>query len=128
MQKWSFQTEDLHFLHLEGLCEGMRINSCQFSGYAHGSRLGEDVRVDVHHQVASRRVLHHKTHVLRRLEAREQVDQERMVRHVHDLEDALLTHQTAGQKKGRHERQRQEEKDQTKNVSLHLKLIRNRTF
>jgi len=60
--------------------------------YIHGSRLREDVCVDVHHQVASCCVLHNKTHVLRSLEARKQVDQEGMVRQVHDLKDALLAH------------------------------------
>lgn len=32
--------------------------------------------------------------MLRSLEAGEQVDQEGMVRHIHDLKDALLTHKT----------------------------------
>lgn len=60
----------------------------------HSPRLCEDVGVDVHHQVASCCVLHDKAHVLCRLEAGEQVDQEGMVRQVHDLEDALFTHET----------------------------------
>lgn len=50
--------------------------------------------MDVHHQVTSRSILHNKTHMLRSLEAGEQVDQERMVRHIHNLKDALLTHKT----------------------------------
>lgn len=60
----------------------------------HSPRLCEDVSVDVHHQVAPCCVLHHKAHVLRRLEAGEQVDQEGMVGQVHNLEDALFTHET----------------------------------
>lgn len=62
---------------------------------SHGSRLREDVSVNVHHEVSARRVLHDKTHVLRRLEAREQVDQEGVVGAVDRLKDPLLTHQTA---------------------------------
>lgn len=62
--------------------------------YVHSSWLGEDVGVDVHHQVTSRRVLHDKTHMLWSLEACKQVDQEGVLRHVDRLEDALLTHQT----------------------------------
>lgn len=74
-----------------------RLRRC----HVHGARLREDVGVDVHHQVTSSRVLHNKTHVLWSLEAREQVDQERVVRHVHDLKDALLAHETArGARKG----------------------------
>lgn len=60
--------------------------------YIHGSGLCEDVSVDVHHQVASCCVLHDKTHMLRSLEARKQVDEEGVVRQVHHLKDALLAH------------------------------------
>ena len=60
---------------------------------SHSARLGEDVCVDVHHEVPPRRVLHHKTHVLRRLETCEQVDEEGVVRAGHRLKDPLLTHQ-----------------------------------
>lgn len=62
---------------------------------SHGARLGEDVRVYVHHEVTARRVLHDEAHVFRRLEARKQVDQEAVVRAGHRLEDPLLAHQTA---------------------------------
>lgn len=50
--------------------------------------------MDVHHEVAARRVLHHKTHMLRRLETRKQIHQERVLGTVHSLKDPLLTHQT----------------------------------
>lgn len=63
--------------------------------HLHGPGLGEDVGVDVHHQVASRCVLHDEADVLRRLEARKQVDQEGMPHAVDRLEDPLLAHQAA---------------------------------
>lgn len=49
--------------------------------------------MDVHHQISARCVLHDKTHMLRCLEASEQVHQERVLRAVHYLKDPLLTHQ-----------------------------------
>lgn len=51
--------------------------------------------MDVHHKVASGCVLHDETHMLRCLETGKQVDKERMVGQVHDLEDPLLAHETA---------------------------------
>ena len=51
--------------------------------------------MDVHHEVAARRVLHDEAHVLAGLEAGEEVDQEGMTDAVHRLEDPLLTHEAA---------------------------------
>lgn len=64
---------------------------------SHGPRLREHVSVDVHHQVASSRVLHDETNMFRRLKAGEQVDQERVADAVHSLKNPLLTHQAEGQ-------------------------------
>lgn len=64
--------------------------------HSHGPGLGEDVSVDVHHQVSSGSVLHDEAHVLLRLEAGEEVDQERVAHAVHRLKDTFLTHQTGG--------------------------------
>jgi len=61
---------------------------------SHGSGLGENVSVDVHHQVAARCVLHDETDVLLRLETRKQVDQERVADAVDRFENPLLAHQT----------------------------------
>lgn len=63
-------------------------------GHSHGPRLGENVSVNMHHQVASRRVLHDKTNVFLRLEARKQVDQEWVADAVDRFENPLLAHQT----------------------------------
>ena len=62
-------------------------------GVEDGARLGEGVRVDVHHQVPAGRVLHHEAHVRVRLEAGEHVDEERMPHGVGHLEDPLLRQQ-----------------------------------
>lgn len=61
-------------------------------GDVHSPRLREHVGVDVHHQVASCCVFHDKTHMFWSLEAGKQVDQERVVGHVHNLKDAFLAH------------------------------------
>ena len=48
--------------------------------------------MNVHHQVPSCCVLHHKAHVLFGLEAGEEIDQEWVTNAVHGLKDLLLTH------------------------------------
>lgn len=53
----------------------------------------------MHHQVASRCVLHDKTNMLLRLETREQVDQERMANTVDRFENPLLAHQTGKERR-----------------------------
>lgn len=63
--------------------------------YLHGPGLRENVGVNVHHQVASRCVLHDEADVLSRLEAGKQVDQEGMPHTVDCLEDPFLAHQAA---------------------------------
>ena len=72
------------------VCVGGRLRD------SHGAGLGEDVGVDVHHQVPPGGVLHDEAHVLLGLEARKQVDQEGVAHAVHRLEDTLLTHQAGG--------------------------------
>ena len=67
----------------------MRVRSC----YSHSPRFLEHVRVYVHHEVTTSRILHDKAHVFLCLEARKQVDQEGMSDVVHSLKDSLLTHQ-----------------------------------
>lgn len=62
--------------------------------YLHSPRLGEYIGMDVHHKVSARCVLHDKAHMLRCLEASEEVHQERVLRGVHYLKDPLFTHQT----------------------------------
>lgn len=62
-------------------------------GNVHSPRFVEYVGMDVHHEVSASCILHDKTHVLRCLEASEQVHQERVLRGVHYLKDPLLTHQ-----------------------------------
>ena len=76
------------------------------------ARFTENIRVNVHHQVTSRCILHDKTNVLlvemiRKsvkfllslfasyfcLETREQIDQERMTHRVGDFENSLLAQQ-----------------------------------
>lgn len=74
-------------------------NVVRNAAHLHGSGLGENVGVDVHHQVASRCVLHDEADVLRRLEARKQVDQEGVPHAVDRLEDPLLTHQAAKERR-----------------------------
>ena len=59
-------------------------------GVEDGARLGEDVCVDVHHEVAAGGVLHDEADVRLRLEAREHVDEEGVAHRVGHLEDALL--------------------------------------
>lgn len=49
--------------------------------------------MDVHHQIAAGRVLHHEADVRVRLEAGEQVDEERVAYAVGHFEDALLAQQ-----------------------------------
>lgn len=71
--------------------------------HLHGPGFREDVGVDVHHQVASRCVLHDEADVLRRLEARKQVDQEGMPHAVDRLEDPLLAHQAGEERTPLHE-------------------------
>ena len=63
-------------------------------GHSHCSGLREHISVDVHHQVASGRVLHDKTHMFRCLEARKQVDQEGVANAVDRFKNPLLAHQT----------------------------------
>lgn len=58
--------------------------------------------MDVHHQVPSCCILHYKTNMLLGLEAREEIDQERVPDTVHRLEDPLLTHQTGEQNAASH--------------------------
>lgn len=60
-----------------------------------GLGLGEDVLVDVDHQVTTWQILHDKAHVVSGLEAAMEVDQEGMSRGVDHLEDSLLTHEAA---------------------------------
>jgi len=67
---------------------------------SHSAGLSEDVGVNVHHEVASRCVLHDEAHVLRRLEAGEQVDQEGVARAGDRLKDPLLAHQAADGQRG----------------------------
>ena len=55
-----------------------------------GPGLGEDVCVDVHHEVSSGRVFHDEADVGVGLEAGEHVDEERVAHGVGHLEDALL--------------------------------------
>ena len=49
--------------------------------------------MDVHHEIAAASVFHHEAHVLRRLETREEVDEERVARVGDDLEDVPLGEQ-----------------------------------
>lgn len=58
-----------------------------------GPGLGENISVDVHHQVASRRILHDETNMFRCLEARKQVDQEGVADAVDRLKNPFLTHE-----------------------------------
>lgn len=58
-----------------------------------GPRLGEDVSVNVHHEVAAGRVLHDEANVGVRLEASEHVDQEGVAHRISHLEDAFLGQQ-----------------------------------
>lgn len=61
-------------------------------GIEAGALLVKDLLVDVHHEIATVGVLHHEADVLGRLEAGEQVDEERMVAAIDNLEYALLGH------------------------------------
>lgn len=67
--------------------------------HSHSPGLRENISVDVHHQVASSRVLHHKANVLLRLETRKQVDQERVTDAVDRFKDPLLAHQTGKERR-----------------------------
>ena len=60
-----------------------------------GLFVAEDAVVDVRHEVSSRGVGHDEAHVLGRLEAAVQVDQEGVLGDVDRLEDPLLTLQAA---------------------------------
>ena len=62
-------------------------------GIEAGARLAEHLLMDVHHEIAAVGVLHDEAHVLGRLKAREQIDEERMVAAIDDLEYALLGHE-----------------------------------
>ena len=62
-------------------------------GIETGPILVEHLLVNMHHEIATVGILHHKADMLGRLKASEQVDQERMLPTVDDLEDALLRHQ-----------------------------------
>jgi hypothetical protein len=62
-------------------------------GVKNRPRLGEDVGVDVHHEVAAGRVLHDEADVRLRLEAGEHVDEEGVAHRVGHLEDPLLGQQ-----------------------------------
>lgn len=88
--KWEFSDDGA------AVATGWIYTSCRNSLRSrcdvHSPRLREDVSVDVHHQVASCCVLHNKTYMFWSLEAGKQVDQERVVRHVHNLKDAFLAH------------------------------------
>lgn len=75
----------------------------QYCGHLHGPRLRENISVDMHHQIASRCVLHDKTHMLLCLETCKQVDQERVADAVDGFKNPLLTHQTENGKKINHE-------------------------
>ena len=52
----------------------------------------EHLLVYVHHEIATVGILHHEAHVFGRLKTREQVDEERMVASIYDLEYSLLRH------------------------------------
>lgn len=73
-----------------------KSHSC---GHSHSSGLRENISVDVHHQVSSRSVLHHKTDVLLRLETCKQVHEERVAHAVDGFENPLLTHQTGEERR-----------------------------
>lgn len=63
------------------------------SGIEAGALLREDVVVNVAHEVTAHGVLHREEHVLLGLEAREHVDEERVLAKRRHLEDPLLHHQ-----------------------------------
>ena len=72
-----------------------------------GLFVAEDAVVDVRHEVPSRGVGHDEAHVVCRLEAAVQVDQEGVPRAVDSLEDSLLALQAArGGGRQSHESQR----------------------
>lgn len=62
-------------------------------GIEAGARLIEHLLVDMHHEIAAIRVLHHEANVFGRLKAGEQIDEEGMMTTIDDLEDAFLGHQ-----------------------------------
>lgn len=90
----------LRFWKLVISYSSLTVKMCKFR-HSHGPGLGENISVDVHHQVSSRCVLHDKTNVLLRLETRKQVDQERVADAVDCFENPLLTHQTGKERKRR---------------------------
>lgn len=73
-----------------------------------GLGLGEDVVVDVDHQVSTGQILHDEAHVVAGLEAAVEVDQEGVSGGVDHLKNPLLAHQAEEQRNERQEnRQRQ---------------------
>lgn len=62
--------------------------------HLHSPGLRENISVDVHHQVSSCCILHHKTNMLLCLETGKKVDQERVADAVDGFKDPLLAHQT----------------------------------
>lgn len=58
-----------------------------------GLGLGEDIVVDVDHEVAARQILHDEANVVAGLEAAVEVHQKRVSGRVDHLEDPLLAHE-----------------------------------
>lgn len=66
--------------------------------YSHSSRFREDVGVNVHHQVPTCRILHHKAHMLFCLETRKKVHQKGVPDAIHSLKNSFFTHQAVKRK------------------------------
>lgn len=73
-----------------------------------GLGLGEDVVVDVDHQVSARQVLHDEAHVVAGLEAAVEVDQEGVSGGVDRLKNPLLAHEAEEERGERQENRRRQ--------------------